>query len=184
MNTLTSNEFSTCEIFFDNGSLLIKIMKMHTIHKTEIPHLLSNLVISRCFDYTDHGSVNVATTYYNILLIDHGSLTLTIIYLLYFEPRRLPLSYIGTHAYLEFSITLHCMHSSCLICKGEKFKIKNIFFFEILFWFQFGWTSLLFNYRVVLLPRYYCFCKHAPEYLLCIYFSVIVFHRFSIRPKT
>jgi hypothetical protein len=87
MNTLTSNEFSTCEIFFDNGSLLIKIMKMHTIHKTEIPHILSNLVISRCFDYTGHGGVNIATTYYNILLIDHGSLTLTIIYLLYFEPR-------------------------------------------------------------------------------------------------
>ena len=114
---------------------------MHTIHKTEIAHILSNLVISGYFDLTGHGGVNVATTYYNILLIDHGSLTLTIIYQLYFEPRSFPLSYIDTHAYLEFSITLHCMHSSCLICKGEKFKIKNIFFFRnlvlISFWMNF-----------------------------------------------
>lgn len=64
---------------------MIKIVEIDTIHKTKIPHILNNLVSSRNFDCACDGGVNVDATYNNILLIDHGSLTLTIIYLLDFE---------------------------------------------------------------------------------------------------
>jgi len=36
MITLTDSEPNTWEEFFDDGFLMIKIMKIHTIHKTEI----------------------------------------------------------------------------------------------------------------------------------------------------